>query len=245
MSQLLISISEIPGLSSGARRALVGLISFRNKHTGQCNPGMVSLCERVQAPERCVYRWLAELDGKGVAVGKKRRYGGVCWYEFPTLSALFANPAKNGSIKPATSDSFKPAKNDAAILPLSADYYLSSEQTKKNRNAAASSEVETGRAAAAPKEPEKTTQKPPAREVNGTGFRVVKESLSQLAPLVRLPFPDDDLVWQVIDAGNGASGEEIVEALVAMWKRDALRNMRSWGFIPLKIADLARKAASA
>lgn len=236
MSQLLISISEIPGLSSGARRALVGLISFRNKRTGQCNPGIEALCTRIQAPRRTVIRWLDELYAKEIFT-RKRPFGASNRYDFPALSPLFGSSAKNGT--------HSCAKSGTPVVPNVALPHLSYEQTKKNRIAAASPEVETGPAAAAENKGETQTPKPPARETSESGFRVVKQTLNELAPLVRLPLPDDDLVWRVIDASNGASGEEIQEALVFMWKRDALRNMRSWGFIPLKIADLARRAATA
>lgn len=92
MSQLLISISEIPKLSSGARRALIGLISFRNKATGDCHPGFDKLCVRMgivgptDNDRRKVRRWLAELRARGIAVGRRRRFGGAVWWDFPDLA---------------------------------------------------------------------------------------------------------------------------------------------------------------
>lgn len=125
MSQLLISISEIPQLSSGARRALIGLISFRNQTTGQCNPGITTLCGRVQAPRRSVCRWLAELRARGI-VASKKPFGGTSRYEFPALSAVFANSAKSGTRNSA--------KSGTPIVPKVAPFPPLYEQTKGEQN---------------------------------------------------------------------------------------------------------------
>jgi hypothetical protein len=69
---------------------LIALISFRNKSTGQCNPGFDTLRKRLGLAEpksdrRKLYRWLAQLREAGVITSRKRRWGGVVWYEFPFL----------------------------------------------------------------------------------------------------------------------------------------------------------------
>ena len=71
---LLNSILEIHNLSSGAHRALIGLLSFRNKANGQCNPKMETLGERLGGiPERTLRRWLHELRLAGVVYATKHR----------------------------------------------------------------------------------------------------------------------------------------------------------------------------
>ena len=118
--QLLNSLLALPRLSGGAHRALIALISFRNKATGQCNPGYAKLYERLglagtESDRRKLTRWLAELRGAGVLTSGKRRFGGVVWYEFPGLF--------NGT--------FRVPSNGTFGVPLEAPYPLY-EQTKGN-----------------------------------------------------------------------------------------------------------------
>ena len=118
--QLLNSLLALPRLSGGAHRALIALISFRNKATGQCNPGYAKLYERLglagtESDRRKLTRWLAELRRAGVLTSGKRRFGGVVWYEFPGLF--------NGT--------FRVPSNGTFGVPLEAPYPLY-EQTKGN-----------------------------------------------------------------------------------------------------------------
>ena len=68
----LVSILEIHSLSTGASKALIGLLSFRNPKTDDCNPSMAMLCERLDAPNRTVRRWLQELRQSGTIAVKRR-----------------------------------------------------------------------------------------------------------------------------------------------------------------------------
>ena len=67
-------------------------------------------------------------------------------------------------------------------------------------------------------------------------------SLLELAPLVHLPNPDDDMLRQILAAGQGATGEEIAHLLAALYKRGRLNAMRSWGFLPVLIRQWATAA---
>jgi hypothetical protein len=54
-------------VSPGAIKALLGLLSFRNQQTGQCNPRFETLRERLGGElRRTVYRWLHELQRAGL-----------------------------------------------------------------------------------------------------------------------------------------------------------------------------------
>jgi hypothetical protein len=70
---LLTSILEIHSLSSGARITLFALLSFRNKETGQCNPRITTLSERLGAPYGTVRCWLRELRLSGAVEMTKHR----------------------------------------------------------------------------------------------------------------------------------------------------------------------------
>jgi hypothetical protein len=69
---------------------------------------------------------------------------------------------------------------------------------------------------------------------------LMRESLAGLADQVGMPPPDDALVERVLDAGQGASAAQIHGALVALCKRNKFREMRSWGFVPIVVADCFR-----
>ncbi len=61
-------------LSSGATKALLGLLSYRSHKTGQCNPKIEKLCERLGgASEATVRRWLRELRRAGMVETTKQR----------------------------------------------------------------------------------------------------------------------------------------------------------------------------
>ena len=134
--QLLNSLLALPRLSGGAHRALIALISFRNKATGQCNPGYAKLYERLglagtESDRRKLTRWLAELRGAGVLTSGKRRFGGVVWYEFPGLfNGTFRVPS-NGTFRVPSNGTFGVPSNGTFGVPLEAPYPLY-EQTKGN-----------------------------------------------------------------------------------------------------------------
>ncbi len=74
-------------------------------------------------------------------------------------------------------------------------------------------------------------------------IRLVRDSLRGLAAEIGMPPPDDGLVRQVIESARGASGPEIIEVLVALWKRRKFRSMYSWGFVPLIVGQCFERAA--
>jgi hypothetical protein len=65
---------------------------------------------------------------------------------------------------------------------------------------------------------------------------IVRDSLVELARQVGMRPPDDALVLRVLDAGRGASGDEVHATLVELWRRNKFRSMYSWGFVPLVVA---------
>jgi len=66
---------------------------------------------------------------------------------------------------------------------------------------------------------------------------LMRESLDKLAREIRMPPPDDQIVMRVLDAGCGASAIDIHETLVLLWRRNKFREMRSWGLLPVILAD--------
>jgi DNA-binding transcriptional ArsR family regulator len=118
---LLVSILEIPNLSSGARRALTGLYSFRNKKTGSCCPRIATLCERLGAPYGTVRRWLRELRVAGVVEMAKHR--GSNAYVFHR--DVFHSVEKFESVH-------KSGRSTASISGRSGGPYPLYEQTKGN-----------------------------------------------------------------------------------------------------------------
>lgn len=61
-------------LSTGATKALLGLLSYRNYKTGQCNPKIGKLCERLGGVSNpTVRRWLRELRQAGILEATKQR----------------------------------------------------------------------------------------------------------------------------------------------------------------------------
>jgi hypothetical protein len=63
----------------------------------------------------------------------------------------------------------------------------------------------------------------------------MRESLKELAGYLGLPPPDDEIVRRVLDCGRGASAEQIHASIVAMYKREKFREMRSWGLLPMVV----------
>lgn len=66
---------------------------------------------------------------------------------------------------------------------------------------------------------------------------VVRESLDKLAPLVKLPRPDDGIVTRIIAVCRGAPGEAIHQELRRLYNEGKFRGVRSWGFLPLVLND--------
>jgi hypothetical protein len=89
-------ILEIHNLSSGAGRALLGLLSFRNGATGQCNPKLGTLSKRLGGVAcSTLRRWLHELRRAGIVEATKHR--GASSYVFNNdISGVF-HTVKNNS----------------------------------------------------------------------------------------------------------------------------------------------------
>jgi hypothetical protein len=96
-----------------------------------------------------------------------------------------------------------------------------------------------------------TQRKPPASEPRGRvesqpppeDVELLRESLTGLAHAIRLPPPDEEITRRILEAGSGASAVQIHETLVALWKRDKFREMRSWGLLPIVLAQCFRQVA--
>lgn len=71
---------------------------------------------------------------------------------------------------------------------------------------------------------------------------LIRDSLRQLAAETGMPPPDDNLIRRVLDAAGGASGDQVHEVLVALYKRNKFRSMYSWGFVPLVISQVFKAA---
>jgi hypothetical protein len=83
--------------SAGALKGLLGLLSFRNQETGQCNPRVEKLCERLNAPDRTVRRWLRELRTVGILETTKHRSGlNTYIIQMPMAKSGRTAAAKNG-----------------------------------------------------------------------------------------------------------------------------------------------------
>jgi hypothetical protein len=89
-------------------------------------------------------------------------------------------------------------------------------------------------------------RKPPASETDrGSAsderkpedMGILRESLTELGKQIGMPPPDDAMVRQILDAGHGADGRAIHELLVALHRRQKFRDMRSWGLVPLLVAQ--------
>jgi DNA-binding Lrp family transcriptional regulator len=218
-------------LSLTARILFAQLLDHRNKRTGQCNPTREKLAEELGVSVATIKRAVKELSDANLIRSKKLQY----------TNSYEIQPGQNDPVERSagSNPTGSPGQDDPAAPPVSLYEPIYGEPI-----AAAYSEVEGVRAAAARKSIEKPTPKPPARATSDPVFLVVREALYALAPLVRLTLPDDELVWRVIEAARGAPGDDIAAALVALYKSDQLRNMRSWGLILLKIGDCARRATA-
>ena len=72
----------------------------------------------------------------------------------------------------------------------------------------------------------------------------LKASLAKLAELVHMPPPDDQIVRRILDACRGAPVTEIHKVLKAAYQAHRLTAMRSWGLLPVMLADKFQAVAS-
>jgi hypothetical protein len=80
-------------------------------------------------------------------------------------------------------------------------------------------------------------ESPPKSRASPEELNLLRESLDHLAREIRMSPPDDEMVQRIFDSGRGASAMEIHEALAMLYRRNKFREMRSWGFIPVILAD--------
>jgi hypothetical protein len=171
----LISILEIHNLSSGACRTLLGLLSFRNKATGQCNPKIETLGRRLGGvPDRTLRRWLGELRQAGILEVRKHRGSSSFVFHMPVEEVFHTvendgNPmpsaAKNDRSRPAKNGHSRPAKNGRSGVATPLYEQDSIEQTELNTDDAVVTRpvcapVETAAAAATSPAVPKTTKQP-------------------------------------------------------------------------------------
>jgi hypothetical protein len=104
MASILTSILEIHGLSLGARTVLLGLLSFRNKTSGQCNPNIQTLADRLKTAKRTVERRLQELQRTGILVAKRHLWGNSYVFHLPRA-------VENPRSRPVENSGFQDASN--------------------------------------------------------------------------------------------------------------------------------------
>lgn len=84
------------------------------------------------------------------------------------------------------------------------------------------------------------TEHPPASRQEGpqqADLSLMKESLDALGKEVGLPPPDAAMVRHILESGQGASPREVHAVLVGLYKRHRFREIRSWGLVPLVVAQ--------
>jgi hypothetical protein len=69
------TLKEAPGLTMTAKVLLAELWEFRNRQTGQCNPRIAKLAERLGVVEKTIDRALASLYQIGLVVPRKGQRG--------------------------------------------------------------------------------------------------------------------------------------------------------------------------
>lgn len=74
------------------------------------------------------------------------------------------------------------------------------------------------------------------------GVEWVRGLLTEIAREARLPPPDDEILRRALDAGRGASAEDIYRVLRHRWQRGRFRSMHSWGLLPLVVGSAFRAA---
>lgn len=227
-------------LSNGAMKALLGLLSFRNRKTGQCNPKIAKLCERLGGvSDVTARRWLRQLRRAGIVEATKE-HGKSNSYRIDMACAV-KNDRTEGAGCAVKNDRTCAVKNDRSVPPLP---YMNQKNIEPVHTPAAATTCREPAAAAAPK-PTQTQKRPPASEgAEAARFRIVRDSLNGLADAAHIPYPDDDLVRRVLAIAPAAAGHEISAALVRLWKGGQLAKMRGWGFVLLKLGDCVRRGAA-
>jgi hypothetical protein len=95
-----------------------------------------------------------------------------------------------------------------------------------------------------PKTTEKPERKPPAAAAENPppkptpeDMSILRESLDSLANEIHMAPVDDPMLLRIFAAGHGATGMEIHQALVALYKEHKFDSIHSWGLLPLVIAQ--------
>jgi hypothetical protein len=160
-------------LSPGAIKALLGLLSYRNRATGQCNPGLEKLAERLGGiPDTTMRRWLRELRQAGIVETVRHRGASAYVFHRPVFHMVenaetpSASSSQNGRSTPSTNGRSTPSTNGRSQPPHLYMNQIVLNQKKGNSDAAALSRplrksVETAAAATLPAV-EKTTERPAA-----------------------------------------------------------------------------------
>ncbi|HEY1897015.1 MAG TPA: hypothetical protein VGG62_12110 [Terracidiphilus sp.] len=108
-------------LSPGAMKALMGLLSYRSRKTGQCNPKLEKLSERLGGvPDTTLRRWLRELRLAGV-IDRTQEHGSSNSYTFSTvIHREDFHSVENSPARPSTNgraESARPSTNGRAGRP--------------------------------------------------------------------------------------------------------------------------------
>jgi hypothetical protein len=80
----------------------------------------------------------------------------------------------------------------------------------------------------------------PAEEVE-----YMRRSLAALGGVLHMPPPDDGIVLRVLDKAHGAPARGVEQVLADLHKRGKFGSMKSWGLVPIVVADAFRCAAVA
>ncbi|HEY6371121.1 MAG TPA: helix-turn-helix domain-containing protein [Candidatus Sulfotelmatobacter sp.] len=245
----LISILEIHNLSSGAKQALLGLLSFRNRQTGRCCPKIATLRMRLGGiSDATVRRWLRELRLAGIVRASRHRCSNSYDFEFSTNCGKQTVDSCGKANRDRSNMTGQDRSNmSGALEPIVLNYVKECGGGDNYEATPPPLEIPKQRQKPTPKTP--VERKPPARaqtsEPDESETAVVRQSLHALAQQAHLPPPDDGLVRLVIEAARGATGEQINAVLVALWKSGQLAKMRGWGFVPIKIGDCFGRRATA
>jgi hypothetical protein len=252
MALTVSSILDIRSVSLEARAVLLGLLSFRNRITGQCNPAVSKLAERLGASQRTVERRLQELKQVGVLeVQWHSRSSSYVFHivgqkDFHTVensdscSATFGGSGDSCSATVGGSCSANVGGSGAAYPYMNQTSY---EPTNTSAAAAVSKATEKGAAAAAlmipvEKAPEHSepalAESPKAPEQISLPLEPV-EAVSQ-------PDPAEALAQELVEThpqpglARRAVGE-VRKALAAGWTADAIRERHGewrayWATLP-------------
>jgi hypothetical protein len=86
--------------------------------------------------------------------------------------------------------------------------------------------------------PSQEEPKPPRPEPIAPGFDFLRQSLHNLGREIGMPPPDDGMVDMVMRSARGANGHQIHEVLKMLFLRGKFHQMRSWGLVPVILADI-------